>query len=76
MIDASICDGNIVTVRRQDSADHSDIIAALLDGEATVKCIRRESGHVWLVPHSPAYAPLPADDAAILGKVVAVLRSL
>ncbi|MFC7915422.1 transcriptional repressor LexA [Streptomyces sp. NPDC057386] len=76
MIDAAICDGDIVTVRRQDSADHGDIVAALLDGEATVKRLRREGGHVWLVPHNSAYAPLLADDAAILGKVVAVLRSL
>jgi repressor LexA len=76
MIDAAICDGDIVTVRRQDSADHGDIVAALLDGEATVKRLRREGGHAWLVPHNPAYAPLPADGAAILGKVVAVLRSL
>jgi repressor LexA len=76
MIDAAICDGDIVTVRRQDSADHGDTVAALLDGEATVKRLRREGGHVWLVPHNPAYEPLAADDAAILGKVVAVLRSL
>ncbi|GGW69845.1 hypothetical protein GCM10010381_63300 [Streptomyces xantholiticus] len=44
MIEAAICDGDIVTVRRQDSADHGDVVAALLDGEATVKRLRRENG--------------------------------
>ncbi|WP_330342674.1 transcriptional repressor LexA [Streptomyces sp. NBC_00557] len=76
MVEAAICDGDIVTVRRQDSADHGDVVAALIDGEATVKRLRREDGHVWLMPHNPAYAPILADEAAILGKVVAVLRSL
>jgi repressor LexA len=76
MIEAAICDGDIVTVRRQDSADHGDVVAALLDGEATVKRLRREDGRVWLMPHNPAYEPIPGDNAAILGKVVAVLRTL
>ncbi len=76
VIDATICEGDIVAVRRQDSADSGDISAALLDGEATVKRLRREGDHVWLMPHNPAYEPLPGDDAVILGTVVAVLRSL
>jgi repressor LexA len=78
MIDAAICDGDIVTVRRQDSADHGDIVAALLDDEATVKVLRRreEDGRVWLMPRNPAYAPIPGDQAQILGKVVGVLRLL
>lgn len=76
MIDAAICDGDIVTIRRQDSADHGDIVAAMLDGEATVKRLRRENGQVWLVPHNTAHQPLPGEDATILGKVVAVLRAL
>ncbi|MGP3691037.1 transcriptional repressor LexA [Streptomyces sp. IBSNAI002] len=76
MIDAAICDGDIVTVRRQDSADHGDIVAALLDGEATVKRLRREDNQVWLMPHNVAYQPIPGDDSVILGKVVAVLRAL
>ncbi|MFI7359616.1 transcriptional repressor LexA [Streptomyces avidinii] len=76
MIDAAICDGDIVTIRRQDSADHGDIVAAMLDGEATVKRLRRENGQVWLMPHNTAYQPLPGDGATILGKVVAVLRAL
>ncbi|MEU2391840.1 transcriptional repressor LexA [Streptomyces sp. NPDC007369] len=76
MIEAAICDGDIVTVRRQDTADHGDIVAAMLDGEATVKRLRRENGQVWLMPHNAAYEPIRGDDAAILGKVVAVLRAL
>lgn len=76
MIEAAICDGDIVTVRRQDSADHGDIVAALLDDEATVKQLRRQEGQVWLMPRNPAYAPIPGDRAQILGKVVGVMRLL
>jgi repressor LexA len=76
MIDAAICDGDIVTVRRQDSADHGDIVAALLDDEATVKVLRRQDGQVWLMPRNPSYEPIPGDQAQILGKVVGVLRLL
>ncbi|MER6738714.1 transcriptional repressor LexA [Streptomyces puniciscabiei] len=76
MIDAAICDGDIVTVRRQDSADHGDIVAALLEDEATVKVLRRQDGRVWLMPRNPAYRPIPGDEAQILGKVVGVLRVL
>ncbi|WOX16020.1 transcriptional repressor LexA [Streptomyces sp. N50] len=76
MIGAAICDGDIVTVRRQDSADHGDIVAALLEDEATVKTLRRQDGQVWLMPRNPAYEPIPGDGAQILGKVVGVLRLL
>ncbi|WP_438271995.1 LexA family protein [Streptomyces mirabilis] len=54
MIDAAICDGDIVTVRKMDSADHGDIVAALLDDEATIKVLRRQGGRVWLMPRSPS----------------------
>ncbi|MFJ8196829.1 transcriptional repressor LexA [Streptomyces sp. NPDC096152] len=76
MADAAIRDGDIVTVRRQDSADHGDIVAALLEDEATVKQLRRQDGEVWLMPRNPAYEPIPGDQAQILGKVVGVLRVL
>ncbi|MDJ0343475.1 transcriptional repressor LexA [Streptomyces sp. H10-C2] len=76
MIGAHLLPGDWVTVRRQDVADNGDIVAALLDGEATVKRFRREDGHVWLHPHNDAYQPIAGDDATILGKVVAVLRRL
>ena len=74
MIEAAICDGDWVTVRRQPVAENGDIVAAMLEGEATVKRFKREDGHVWLLPHNSAYEPSPGDDATILGKVVAVLR--
>lgn len=76
MIDAAICDGDYVVVRKQDTADPGDIVAALLGDEATVKTLKRKDGHVWLMPHNDAYDPIPGDDARILGKVVSVLRKI
>jgi repressor LexA len=76
MIDAAICDGDWVVVRSQPNADNGDIVAALLDDEATVKTFKRRDGHVWLMPHNPAYAPILGDHARVLGKVVTVLRKL
>ncbi len=76
MVDAAICDGDWVVVRRQPTCDNGDIVAALLDDEATVKTYKERDGHVWLMPHNPAYAPIVGDHAQILGKVVTVLRRL
>jgi len=76
MIDAAICDGDWVVVRQQPVAENGDIVAAMLDGEATVKTFRRRDGHVWLMPHNPAYSPIDGDYATILGRVTAVLRRL
>ncbi|GAA1810256.1 transcriptional repressor LexA [Luedemannella flava] len=76
MLDAAICDGDWVVVRQQQTADGGDIVAAMLDGEATVKTFRRRDGHVWLMPQNPAFDPILGDEAAILGKVVAVLRRI
>lgn len=76
MIDAAICDGDWVVVRQQNTAENGDIVAALLDDEATVKTFKRRDGHVWLMPHNPAYAPILGDDATVMGKVVTVLRRL
>ncbi len=74
MIHAAIADGDWVVVRQQPVAENGDIVAAMIDGDATVKTFKRSDGHVWLMPHNPIYAPIPGDDAAILGRVVAVLR--
>jgi repressor LexA len=74
MVDAAICDGDWVVVARQQTADNGDIVAALLDNEATVKTFKRKDGHVWLLPHNPAFEPIDGDDATVLGKVTAVLR--
>jgi len=76
MIDAAICDGDWVVVRQQATADNGDIVAALLDDEATVKTFKRRDGHAWLMPHNPAYAPILGDNAQIMGKVVSVLRRI
>ena len=74
MIDAAISDGDWVVVRQQPNADNGDIVAAMLDGEATVKTFSRKDGHVWLLPHNSSYAPIPGDEATVLGRVTAVLR--
>ncbi|GAA2340432.1 transcriptional repressor LexA [Saccharopolyspora halophila] len=76
MVDLAITDGDWVTVRQQPDADNGDVVAAMIDGEATVKTFKRTDEHVWLMPHNSAYEPILGDDAKILGKVVAVLRRL
>jgi len=76
MIDAAICDGDYVVVRREQTAENGEIVAALIDGEATVKTFKRKDGRVWLLPHNPAFEPIDGTDATILGKVTAVLRRL
>ncbi|WP_398695663.1 transcriptional repressor LexA [Streptomonospora wellingtoniae] len=74
MVDAAITDGDLVVVRQQPEANNGDIVAAMLDDEATVKAFKRDSDHVWLMPRNDEYEPILGDDATILGKVVAVLR--
>lgn len=74
MVGAAVCDGDWVVVRRQPVADSGDMVAAMIDGEATIKTFKKRDGHVWLMPHNPAYTPIPGDEATILGRVVAVLR--
>ncbi len=76
MIDAAIADGDWVVVRQQPTANNGDIVAAMIDGEATVKTFKRRDGHVWLMPHNPAFSPIPGDEATILGRVVTVLRKI
>lgn len=76
MIDAAICDGDWVVVRQQQSADNGDIVAALIDDEATVKTFKQRDGHTWLLPRNSAFEPILGDHAVILGKVVAVLRGI
>ena len=76
MIDAAICDGDWVVVRQQSTAENGEIVAAMLDGEATVKVFKQRDGHTWLLPQNSAYEPILGDQATVLGKVVAVLRSV
>jgi len=76
MIEAAICDGDWVVVRRQPVAENGEIVAAMIDGDATVKTLKRGDGQVWLLPQNSAYAPIDGTDSVILGRVVSVLRSL
>ena len=76
LVDAAICDGDWVVVRTQNTAQNGDIVAALLEDEATVKTFRQRDGHTWLLPQNTQYEPILGDRATIMGKVVSVLRSL
>lgn len=76
MINAAICDGDWVVVRQQKVSENGEIVAAMIDGEATVKTLRKLQNRVWLMPANEAYDPIDGTDATILGKVVSVLRSL
>jgi repressor LexA len=76
MLDAAICDGDWVVVRQQPTAENGDVVAAMIDGEATVKVLQRKDGHVKLLPRNPLFDPIDGDEAVILGRVTAVLRSL
>jgi repressor LexA len=76
MVEAAICDGDFVVVRQQPNAENAEIVAAMIDGEATVKTLQRKAGRVWLLPSNPAYEPIDGSEATVLGKVVAVLRKV
>ena len=76
MINAAICDGDFVVIRAQKDCNKGEIVAAMIDGEATVKTFSRKDGHIWLLPANDDFAPINGDNCEILGKVTAVLRSL
>lgn len=77
MKDAGILDGDWVIVRSQSTAEEGDYVAALLDNDsATVKEFHRDSSGIWLLPHNDDFAPIPGNDATIMGKVVSVFRKL
>ena len=79
MIEAGILDGDLVVVQRTQDARNGEIVVALVGDdetadEATVKTFKRTDDQLWLMPHNPAYEPIPGDDATVLGRVVSVLR--
>ena len=76
MINAAICDGDYVVIRSQKDCNNGEIVAAMIDGEATVKTFSRKNGHIWLLPANDSFAPIDGDNCEILGKVTAVLRSV
>ena len=76
MLNAGILPGDLVVVRQQQTCNPGEIVVAMIDDEATVKRFSRKNGHVWLMPHNPAYSPIDGTHATIMGKVVTVLRKL
>ncbi len=76
MINAAICDGDYVVIRSQKDANKGEIVAAMIDGEATVKTLSKKNGQIWLLPANDNYQPIDGNQAEILGVVTAVLRSL
>ena len=76
MINAAICDGDLVVIRQQKDANNGEIVAAMIDGEATVKTFSRKGGHIWLLPANDDFAPIDGDTCEVLGIVTAVLRSI
>ncbi|MCP1387238.1 transcriptional repressor LexA [Corynebacterium sp. TA-R-1] len=76
MVDAAILDGDWLVVRSQPVAEEGQIVAAMIDGEATAKVFHKDSSGVWLLPRNDAFSPIKGDDAEILGLVVSVFRSL
>ena len=74
MINAGILPGDLVVVRRQQTANNGEIVVALLEDEATVKRLSRRNGQIWLLPENDDYSPIDGTYASILGKVTAVVR--
>ncbi len=74
MLNAGILPGDLVVVRRQQTAQNGEIVVALLGEEATVKRLQRRNGEIWLLPENEAYQPINGTHASILGKVTAVVR--
>ena len=74
MIGAGILDGDKVVVRPQPDAENGEIVVALLDDSATVKRLKKKGRDVWLMPENPSYAPIPGNEAKILGRVKALIR--
>lgn len=76
MREAGILDGDWVVVRSQPVAEQGDFVAAMLDGEATVKEFHKDATGVWLLPHNENFSPIKGDQSQIMGKVVSLMRKL
>ena len=74
MIKAGIFDGDIVIVNRTPVASNGEIVVALIGDEATVKRFYKENGHFRLQPENDDFEPIIADEVAILGKVISLIR--
>jgi repressor LexA len=76
MLQAGILNGDYVIVRRQATANEGEIVAALIDGEATVKRLSRRGGRLQFLAENPVFEPIESQDAQLLGKIVTVIRRL
>ena len=76
MVDAGILEGDMVVVRRQETAKNSEIVVALVGEEATVKRFFKEKDHVRLQPENSTYEPIRSKDVQIVGRVVGLLRTV
>ncbi len=74
MIEAGILDGDIIVIEKCEYAENGQIIAALVDNEATVKTFYKENGHFRLQPENSTMEPIIVNEVIVLGKVVACLR--
>lgn len=74
MIDAGILSGDLVVVHPQPTANHGEIVVAMLEDEATVKRLSLQNGQVWLMPENENFAPIDGTNAMILGKVQGLTR--
>lgn len=76
MIEAGILDGDLVVVRKQEKAENGEVVVALIGDEATVKRFYHEGNYIRLQPENSAQSPIITEEAAILGKVIALLRKI
>lgn len=74
MTGAGILDGDIVLIKKQSKADSGDIIAALVDGEATLKRLQLKGKKISLVSENPAYAPIVPDELSVMGILSGLMR--
>lgn len=74
MINAGIYDGDMVIVRKQNTAINGEIIVALIEDEATVKRFYKENDCIRLQPENESYEPIIVNNVSILGKVIALIR--
>ena len=76
MVEAHICDGDLVVIKKQDVADNGQIVVALLeDGTATLKTYRRlKSGKVMLIPANATMSPMTLDNVTVQGRLIGVIR--
>lgn len=76
MINKGILDGDIIAVHEQHDAHDGEIVVALIDDSATVKTFYREKDHIRLQPENDAMEPIYVQSPTILGKVVALMRTI